>query len=85
MIRKLYQYKNEPACLSVCLTQKMPKPNNPTKEQLKPCTIFLEDEQVEALDELAKEYTKVLGQKWTRSAVVRLAVGDFLTKMKKIL
>ncbi|MBI5892780.1 MAG: hypothetical protein HZB79_03855 [Deltaproteobacteria bacterium] len=61
----------------------MPK-NKSQKEQLKPCTIFLEDEQIEALDELAEEYTRSLGQKWTRSSVVRLAVGDFLTKMKKM-
>lgn len=62
----------------------MPKTNKEQKEELKPCTIFLEDEQIEALDELAEEYSKTLGQKWTRSSVVRVAVGDFLTKMKKM-
>jgi hypothetical protein len=44
----------------------------------------LEEEHIEHLDELAKEYSKTLGQRWTRSAVVRLAVGDFLTKLGKI-
>lgn len=58
--------------------------NKPPKEKLKPCTIFLEDEQTEALDELAKEYTKAFGQRWTRGSVVRLAVGDFLTKIQKM-
>lgn len=54
------------------------------KEELQRCTIFLEEDQVEALDELAKEFQKNLKQKWTRSAVVRLAVGNFLTNMKKM-
>ncbi len=51
---------------------------------LKRCTIYLEDEHLEIIDDLAKEYTRKLGQRWTRSAVVRLAVSDFLTKIGKI-
>ena len=62
----------------------MTQKNKSQKEELKRCTIFLEDEQVEAVDELAEEYSKTLGQKWTRSSIVRVAVGDFLTKMKKM-
>jgi len=62
----------------------MSKEQDTPKEGLKRCTIFLEDEQIEAVDELAREYTKNLRQKWTRSSIVRLAVGDFLTKIKKM-
>ncbi len=51
---------------------------------LRRCTIYLEDEHLEALDELAREYTERLGQRWTRSAVVRLALSDFLTKIGKM-
>lgn len=56
-----------------------------TREELKRCTIFLEADSIEYLDELARRYAKELGQRWTRSAVVRLAVGDFLTRMGKII
>lgn len=62
----------------------MAKTKNEEKEALQQCTILLEEEQIEAIDELAKEFQKNLGQRWTRSAVVRLAVGSFLTNMKKI-
>jgi hypothetical protein len=54
------------------------------EEELRRCSVLLEEEHIEHLDELAKEYSKTLGQRWTRSAVVRLAVGDFLTKLGKI-
>lgn len=53
-------------------------------EEFRKVTIMLEDEQVEALKELAAEYKKKLGQNWTMSAMVRVAVGDFLTKMGKM-
>ncbi|MBI5048178.1 MAG: hypothetical protein HZB54_04450 [Deltaproteobacteria bacterium] len=62
----------------------MTKTTNEEKEELKRCTIFLEEDQVEAIDELAKEFQKNLKQKWTRSAVVRVAVGNFLTNIKKM-
>jgi len=47
-------------------------------------TVMLEAEQVEILDELASEYRKKLGPAWDLSAMMRVAVGDFLTKMGKI-
>ena len=53
-------------------------------EEIVRCTLYLEEEHLEHLDELAKEYSAMLGQRWTRSAVVRLAVGDFLTKVGRI-
>ncbi|MFZ3072412.1 MAG: hypothetical protein WA162_04140 [Thermodesulfobacteriota bacterium] len=53
-------------------------------EELKDVTVCLEEEQIEALKELAIEYTSKLKQNWDMSAVVRVAVGDFLTKMGKM-
>lgn len=54
------------------------------EEPLKKITISIEEEQVEKLNELAAEYRDKLGQRWTLSAMVRVAVGDFLTKMGKM-
>ncbi len=54
------------------------------EEPLKKVSIMLEEEQVEKLTELAAEYKKTLGQRWTMSAMVRVAVGDFLTRMGKM-
>ncbi|MBI5238251.1 MAG: hypothetical protein HY887_07515 [Deltaproteobacteria bacterium] len=53
------------------------------REELKRITVLLEEEQVEMLRALAAEYKGKLGQRWTISAMVRVAVGDFLTKMGK--
>ncbi len=58
--------------------------NNAHSEPLKKITVMLEEEQVEELKELAEEYRKKLGPKWNLSALVRVAVGDFLTRMGKI-
>ena len=54
------------------------------EEKLKKVSISLEDEQIEKLKGLAEEYKSKLGQRWTLSAMVRVAVGDFLTKMGKM-
>ncbi len=51
---------------------------------LKQMTVMLEEEHVDALKELSKEYSEMLGQRWSVSAVLRLAVGDFMTKIGKI-
>lgn len=53
-------------------------------EELKDIMVCLEEEQIEALEELAIEYSVKLKQKWDLSAIVRVAVGDFLTKMGKM-
>jgi hypothetical protein len=59
------------------------KPHTHT-EELRKVSIDLEEDQIEALEELAGEYRKRLGQEWDLGAVVRLAVGDFLTKLGKM-
>lgn len=55
------------------------------QQELKEITILLEDEQIEALDELAEEYSRDLGQPWDRGAVIRLALSEFFSKRGKIL
>ncbi len=45
---------------------------------------MLEVDQIDALRELAEEYKKKLGQRWSISAMVRTAVGGFLSNMGKI-
>lgn len=57
--------------------------NHEHSEPLKKVTVMLEEEQVEMLKELAEEYRAKLGPKWNLSAIMRVAVGDFLTKMGK--
>lgn len=54
------------------------------EEELQKVSVMLEEEQVEKLRELAEEYKTKLGQRWTMSAMVRVAVGDFLTRMGKM-
>jgi predicted transcriptional regulator len=54
-------------------------------EKLKQTTVYLEEEVIEALDELAKEYSEELGQQWSKGAVIRLALSEFFSRRGKIL
>ncbi len=47
-------------------------------------TLLLEDEHLDALDEIAVEMTKELRQPWDRGAVVRLALSEFFSRRGKI-
>jgi hypothetical protein len=47
-------------------------------------TLLLEDEHLDALDEVAAEITKELKQSWDRGAVVRLALSEFFSRRGKI-
>lgn len=53
-------------------------------EKFKAITVSLEEDQIELLREIAGEYSERLGQRWSVSAVIRVAVGDLLTRMGKI-
>lgn len=53
-------------------------------EKLKQTTVFLEEEVIEALEELARKYSKEMGQKWSRGAVIRLALSEFFSRRGKI-
>lgn len=54
-------------------------------EKLVKTSVFLEEEVIEALDELAKEYSKETGQKWSRGGVIRVALSDFFTRKGRLL
>jgi hypothetical protein len=49
-------------------------------EKLKKISICLEEEIIEALEELVKEFSKETGQKWSKGAVIRLALSEFFSK-----
>ncbi len=55
------------------------------KEKLIKTTIHLEEEVLEALEELAKEYSTETGQKWSKGAVIRVALSEFFSRRGKIL
>jgi len=55
------------------------------KEKLIKTTIHLEEEVLEALEELAKEYSKETGQRWSKGAVIRVALSEFFSRRGKIL
>lgn len=54
------------------------------EEEFESVTLDLEADQIEEIKKLAAEYSKELGQEWDMGAVVRLAVGDLLTKLKRM-
>ena len=54
-------------------------------EKLVKTTVFLEEDVLEAIEELAAQYSKETGQRWSRGAVIRLALSEFFTRRGKIL
>jgi len=54
-------------------------------EKLLKTSVHLEEEIVEALEELAEEYSRQTGRKWSRGAVIRLALSEFFSRRGKIL
>ncbi len=55
------------------------------QEKLKKISISIEEEVLEAIEELAGEYSKETGQKWSKGAVIRVALSEFFSKRGKIL
>jgi hypothetical protein len=55
------------------------------QEKLIKTSVYLEEEVLEAIEELAKEYSKEMGQKWSRGAVIRVALSEFFSRRGKIL
>jgi len=53
-------------------------------EKLVRVTLYLEEDHVEALDRAAEEYGRMLNQRWSRGAVVRLALSDFFSRRGEI-
>ena len=54
-------------------------------EKLKKTSVYLEEEVLDALEETALEFRKETGQKWSRGAVIRVALSDFFTRRGKML
>ena len=59
----------------------MPEKN----EKLLKISVHLEEEIIEALKELAAQYSGETGQKWSKGAVIRLALSDFFSRRGRIL
>lgn len=58
---------------------------NEEQEKLVKTSVYLEEEVMEALEEFAKEYSKGTGQKWSRGAVIRVALSEFFSNRGRIL
>lgn len=54
-------------------------------EKLLKTSVWLEEEVIEALEETARELEKETGRRWSRGAVIRVALSDFFTRRGKIL
>lgn len=54
-------------------------------EKLVKTSVYLEEEVLEALEEVAQEYSKEMGQRWSRGAVIRVALSEFFSRRGKIL
>ena len=54
-------------------------------ENLIKTSVYLEEEVIEAIKETSQELLKETGRKWSRGAVIRLALSDFLTRRGKFL
>jgi metal-responsive CopG/Arc/MetJ family transcriptional regulator len=54
-------------------------------EKLIKISVSIEDEVIEALEECAETYSKETGQKWSRGAVIRVALSEFFSRRGKIL
>lgn len=55
------------------------------QEKLVRMSVMLEEEMREALAEVAAELERETGMRWSRSAVIRLALSDFFTRRGRML
>lgn len=55
------------------------------KERLIRTTVYLEEEVLEALEEFARKYTEETGKRWSKGAVIRLALSEFFTRQGRML
>jgi hypothetical protein len=54
-------------------------------EKLLKISVHLEEEVIEALEEVAEEFSKETGQRWSRGGVIRVALSEFFSRRGKIL
>lgn len=55
------------------------------KERLIRTTVYLEEEVLEALEEFVRKYTEETGKRWSKGAVIRLALSEFFTRQGRML
>jgi anaerobic ribonucleoside-triphosphate reductase len=55
------------------------------QEKLVKTSVYLEEEVIEALEEAAKELEKETGRRWSKGAVIRVALSDFFTRRGRML
>ncbi len=55
------------------------------QEKLVKTSVYLEEEVIEALEETAKELEKETGRRWSKGAVIRVALSDFFTRRGRML
>jgi Holliday junction resolvase len=54
-------------------------------EKLVKTSVYIEEEVIEALEEFAEKYSGETGQKWSKGAVIRVALSEFFSRRGKIL
>jgi hypothetical protein len=54
-------------------------------EKLRKTSVYLEEEVLEAVEETARELERETGRRWSKGAVIRVALSDFFTRRGKIL
>jgi hypothetical protein len=55
------------------------------KEKLVKTSLYLEEEVIEALEETARELEKETGRRWSKGAVIRVALSDFFTRRGRMI
>ena len=59
--------------------------NDPEEhEKLVKVTVYLEEEVLDALEELSREYSKETEKNWSRGGVIRLALAEFFSRRGRI-
>jgi len=54
-------------------------------EKLIKISVYLEEEVLEAIDELKEKFSKDTGKRWSRGGVIRVALSEFFSRQGKIL
>ncbi len=63
----------------------MGKTKQRAEEPLKRLTVLLEEEVIDALKELSRDFERETGKRWSKGAVIRLALSEFFTRRGKML
>ena len=55
------------------------------QEKLVKTSVYLEEEVLEALEETALELENETGRRWSKGAVIRVALSDFFTRRGRMI